>query len=369
VILPQVELRGIRKSFGPVAVLEELDLTIGQGEFISLLGPSGCGKTTTLNILAGFLTPDTGDVLLGGQSVTHLPPHRRNLGMVFQRYTLFPHMSVYNNVAFGLRLRKVQEAEIARRVRAMLELVRLPDVGERFPGQLSGGQQQRIALARALVVEPTVLLLDEPLSNLDAKLRREMQIEIRRIHEELGLTTVYVTHDQEESLVLSDRVAVMHEGGIAQLDAPRAIYDQPRTRFVAEFIGETNLLTGRVVEHFEDKLTVQTSAGFRLVVHGDGGPRKPAAGAEVEIVVREERVGLTRQPSGYNSIPVRVARVIFRGAMHRYFLEAGDAELRASVPAGVEHNFEVGATAHASLPPEALVVLESGSRKADTGAA
>jgi len=264
--VPQVELREIRKSFGSVQVLRDMDLTITRGEFISLLGPSGCGKTTTLNILAGFVTPDTGQVLLGGQDVIRLPPYRRKLGMVFQRYTLFPHMSVFDNVAFGLRLRKVPSSDVVRRVTTMLELVRLSDTSTRFPSELSGGQQQRIALARALVVEPLVLLLDEPLSNLDAKLRREMQIEIRRIHEKLGLTTVYVTHDQEESLVLSDRVAVLHNGAIAQLDVPKAVYDRPRTRFVAEFIGETNFLTGRLVERSPTRALVSLPGGLSLVV-------------------------------------------------------------------------------------------------------
>lgn len=365
----QVELRSIRKSFGAVQVLRELNLTINQGEFLSLLGPSGCGKTTTLNIVAGFLTPDTGEVVLAGRPVTHLPPYRRNLAMVFQRYTLFPHMKVFDNVAFGLRLRKVAESEIAQRVHAMLELVRLPGVDDRFPSELSGGQQQRIALARALVVEPSVLLLDEPLSNLDAKLRREMQIEIRRIHEKLGLTTVYVTHDQEESLVLSDRIAVMHVGTIAQLDVPRAIYDRPRTRFVAEFIGETNLLTGRVIEHSEDGVKVQTSAGFPLVVDTDSSAAWPRSGSQVEIIVREERVGLSRQASGVNSVPVRVTQVVFRGAMHRYFLDVGGAELRAAVPAGVGQSFEVGGTIYATLPPDGLVILELDDGQRDGDAA
>jgi putative spermidine/putrescine transport system ATP-binding protein len=353
----QVELRSIRKAFGPVRVLREFELTIHRGEFLSLLGPSGCGKTTTLNIIAGFLTPDTGEVVLEGHAVTHLPPYRRNLGMVFQRYTLFPHMNVFDNVAFGLGLRKVPGSEIARRVQAMLDLVRLPDVGQRFPSELSGGQQ-RIALARALVVEPSVVLLDEPLSNLDAKLRREMQIEIRRIHEKLGLTTIYVTHDQEESLVLSDRIAVMHEGTIAQLDVPRAIYERPRTRFVAEFIGETNFLIGRVVDQSEEGIKVETASGFPLVVHTNGSAVRPRPGSRVEIIVREERVVLSRQPSGVNSIPVRVTQMVFRGPMQRYFLDVGGVELRAAVPAGVGQSFEVGGSLYATLPPDGLVILE-----------
>lgn len=356
---PQVELRGVRKAYGAVPVLRDLHLTIAPKEFVSLLGPSGCGKTTTLNILAGFIAPDSGDVLLAGRDVTRVPPHRRKLGMVFQRYTLFPHMSVFDNVAFGLRLRKVSTAEITRRVQAMLDLVRLPDVSARFPSQLSGGQQQRIALARAVVVEPEVLLLDEPLSNLDAKLRREMQIEIRRIHEKLGLTTVYVTHDQEESLVLSDRVAVMHHGTIAQLDVPRAIYDRPKTKFVAEFIGETNFLTGRVVEQSGTRTVVGLAGGVSLAAHQNGTTGRPSPGAAVEIILREERVQLTRQPAGANVIPVQVTRAVFRGAMHRYFLQSGELELRASVPAGVGEDFEVGARAYAVLPADALVILEA----------
>src|SRR5918997_5500365 len=245
----EVELRGLTKRFDDVVAVDAIDLHVDAGEFLSLLGPSGCGKTTTLRLIAGFERPDEGAVLIGGEDVVRLPPYRREVNTVFQSYALFPHLRVIDNVAYGLKQRGFSKEERRDRARAMLELVRLPEVETRKPRQLSGGQQQRVALARALVMEPKVLLLDEPLGALDLKVRKQLQIELKRIQERVGITFVYVTHDQEEALAMSDRVAVMNEGRIEQIGTPREIYDAPATQFVADFIGETNFvrLDGRTV--------------------------------------------------------------------------------------------------------------------------
>src|ERR687893_1808467 len=238
----EVTLRRLTKRFDDVVAVDNVDLQVDAGEFMSLLGPSGCGKTTTLRLIAGFERPDEGAVLIGGEDVGRLPPYRRDVNTVFQSYALFPHLRVLDNVAYGLKQRGFSKDERRDRARAMLELVRLPEVEARKPRQLSGGQQQRVALARALVMEPKVLLLDEPLGALDLKVRKQLQIELKRIQERVGITFVYVTHDQEEALAMSDRVAVMNAGRIEQLGAPREIYDRPATRFVADFIGETNFI-------------------------------------------------------------------------------------------------------------------------------
>ena len=237
-----VELRSVTKRFGDVVAVDALDLGVRPGEFLSLLGPSGCGKTTTLRLIAGFEQPDEGEILIGGHDVAGLPPYRRDVNTVFQSYALFPHLSVLENVAYGLKQRRIARAERHARARTALELVQLPELGDRKPRQLSGGQQQRVALARALVLEPQVLLLDEPLGALDLRVRKRLQIELKRIQERVGITFVYVTHDQEEALAMSDRVAVMNEGRIEQLAPPREIYDAPATSFVTDFIGETNLV-------------------------------------------------------------------------------------------------------------------------------
>jgi ABC-type Fe3+/spermidine/putrescine transport system ATPase subunit len=238
----EVRLRGLTKRFDDVVAVDSVDLHVAAGEFLSLLGPSGCGKTTTLRLIAGFEQPDEGSVLIGGDDVSRLPPYRRDVNTVFQSYALFPHLKVLDNVAYGLKQRGLSKAQRHDRARAMLELVRLPEVEARKPKQLSGGQQQRVALARALVMEPKVLLLDEPLGALDLKVRRQLQIELKRIQETVGVTFVYVTHDQEEALAMSDRVAVMSAGRIEQVGTPREIYDSPSSPFVADFIGETNFI-------------------------------------------------------------------------------------------------------------------------------
>jgi spermidine/putrescine transport system ATP-binding protein len=284
---PAIELRGINKSFGRVHVVKDLDLEIREGEFFSLLGPSGCGKTTSLRMMAGFEEPDTGSILLRGQDVTNLPPNRRNVNLVFQNYELFPHMSVFDNVAYGLKLRRVAKPEIRRRVEEMLAVVQVAGLGGRGARQLSGGQQQRVALARALVNQPAVLLLDEPLSALDVKLRKQMQVELKSIQHRLGTTFVYVTHDQEEAFLMSDRVGIMNQGRLLQLDAPRAIYERPADAFVADFVGSLNTFDLRIDSVDTGVASMRVSPGERLAVRVEG---TSSAGSTVRVAVRPERI-------------------------------------------------------------------------------
>ena len=327
-----VELVGVSKRYGAVTALDALDLAVYEGELLSLLGPSGCGKTTTLNVIAGFAAPDAGRVVIDGDDVTAEPAWRRGLGVVFQSYALFPHMSVADNVAFGLRERGAGKREIAERVRAALALVRLPAVAHQRPHQLSGGMQQRVALARALVIRPRVLLLDEPLAALDRKLREEMRAELRDIQRTVGITTVFVTHDQHEALGLSDRVAVMSAGRVEQLGSPREVYERPATRFVADFIGASSVLEGRAL----DGETVELAGGVRLRVALREGP---APGRAVRLLVRPERVELGGV--GANALVARVASVMYLGDHREVRLElAGGhrllATLRGNVPLAID---------------------------------
>jgi putative spermidine/putrescine transport system ATP-binding protein len=300
-----VELRGCTRDYGPLRAVDALDLTVVEGEFLALLGPSGCGKTTTLNLIAGFVEPTAGRVLIDGKDVTGRPPHLRGLGVVFQSYALFPHLSVRENVAFGLRERRVPAPEIERRVGDALELVRLDRQGRQRPGELSGGMQQRVALARALVYRPRVLLLDEPLAALDRKLREGMRDELRAIQRSVGVTTIFVTHDQAEALGLADRIAVMNRGRIEQLGSPREIYERPATRFVADFIGASTVLRGRAIA--ADRVAL---AGSTLRV---AGGRAWPAGADVELAIRPERVRLAAGP-GDNVLDARVEGLVYQGA-------------------------------------------------------
>jgi ABC-type Fe3+/spermidine/putrescine transport system ATPase subunit len=287
-----VELRGVTKRFDDVVAVDNVDLTVPHGEFLSLLGPSGCGKTTTLRLIAGFEQPDEGEIRIGGADVAGLPPYKRNVNTVFQSYALFPHMSVLDNVAYGLKQRGLAKGERQRKAREALELVQLPELAERKPKQLSGGQQQRVALARALVMEPKVLLLDEPLGALDLKVRKQLQIELKRIQVRVGITFVYVTHDQEEALAMSDRVAVMNAGRIEQLGRPREIYDAPATQFVADFIGETNFVqvNGRTVAVRPERMAVARAPRDGAVQEGVRGEVVTAmvVGPLLQWVVRTE---------------------------------------------------------------------------------
>ncbi|MGY2049741.1 ABC transporter ATP-binding protein [Methylobacterium sp. JK268] len=308
----------ISKSFGALQALKPLSLTIGGGEMLALLGPSGCGKTTTLRIIAGFEAPDTGQVLIGGEDVTDLPPNRRGLGMVFQNYSLFPHMSVAENVAYGLKMRGVKASERRAQVRRMLDLVRLGQYEDRQIHQLSGGQQQRVALARSLVTNPSVLLLDEPLGALDKNLRERMQFELREIQRRLGITSIIVTHDQEEALTMSDRVAVMAEGRIVQVGPPTEVYDRPRTRFVSEFLGTANIFAGTVADRAGPQdwaISLDLDGERRSLVRSE---EPLAAGRRVLLAVRPERLAIGSGAEG--GIPARVQDVVFRGSYFAYEL-------------------------------------------------
>ncbi|WOD38284.1 ABC transporter ATP-binding protein [Nodosilinea sp. E11] len=292
---PDVELRQVFKTFGPEMAVSHLDLAVRQGEFFSILGPSGCGKTTTLRLIAGFETPTTGDVLIQGANVSAVPAYRRPINTVFQSYALFDHMTVKDNIAFGLKIRRMGAAQVRDRVAEALRLVRLEPMANRYPAQLSGGQQQRVALARALVNRPAVMLLDEPLGALDQKLRKQMQVELTTLHRQLGITFIMVTHDQEEALSLSDRIAVMNNGQIEQIGTPSDIYDHPRTPFVADFIGDTNLLPGRIDRANTAQVQVITESGLRVTARAtDMAPAQA-----VVVSVRPEKINLSLEaPEG-----------------------------------------------------------------------
>jgi spermidine/putrescine transport system ATP-binding protein len=307
-----VELRDVVKSFGDVVAVEHVSLRIRDGEFFSLLGPSGCGKTTTLRMIAGFEQPTTGEVFIADQPVAGVPAFERNTNMVFQNYALFPHMTVAQNVAFGLEMKRVSRAEINQRVTEALEMVRLPGMEDRRPNQLSGGQQQRVALARALVNRPSVLLLDEPLGALDLKLRKEMQLELKDLQHRVGITFIYVTHDQEEALTMSDRIAVMHEGHVLQVGSPTEIYERPACRFVAGFIGETNFLDGEVVGQENSQVVVKIRPNLTVRVPiGEEGTASP----EVTVTIRPEKIRILDKPLPRieNCLPGVIQEVVYIG--------------------------------------------------------
>lgn len=289
--IADVELRNVTKQFGQVTAVQELTLDIAHGEFFSLLGPSGCGKTTTLRMIAGFEQPTVGEIMIKRQPVAGIPAYKRPVNTVFQNYALFPHMTVAENIAFGLQMKKIAKDEIKKRVAEALELVQLPKMGDRRPKQLSGGQQQRIALARALINRPQVLLLDEPLGALDLKLRKAMQLELKQIQGEIGITFIYVTHDQEEALTMSDRIAVMDQGLVQQVGTPREIYEHPQNRFVADFIGETNFLNGTVL-NVEDFVSIQVN-DVPMAGTADGRSLQP--GQSISLAVRPEKINLFPQ--------------------------------------------------------------------------
>jgi spermidine/putrescine ABC transporter ATP-binding subunit len=305
-----VELRAVTKRFGSLTAVDAVSLRVRKGEFLSLLGPSGCGKTTSLRLIAGFEQPDEGEILIGGVDVAGAPPYKRDVNTVFQQYALFPHMSVLDNVAYGLKQRKVGKSQRHAKAREALELVQLTGREKHRPATLSGGQQQRVALARALVMNPRVLLLDEPLGALDLKLRKEMQIELKRIQDRVGITFIYVTHDQEEAMSMSDRVAVMSNGVIEQLDEPRVIYDRPLTPFVADFIGDMNFLVGEVAEAADGGFAVDVGPG--VVVRGRG---ETARGLRVRVGIRPERIAAaTAAPAGTaNSAAAEVITKMYLG--------------------------------------------------------
>jgi spermidine/putrescine ABC transporter ATP-binding subunit len=334
----ELEVRGLTKRYSPQVTVGPISFDVREGEFFSLLGPSGCGKTTTLRCIAGFETLSEGSILLSGERLDGKPPHRRDVGLVFQNYALFPHLTVFDNVAFGLRLRRIPATELKNRVGRMLELVGLSQMAGRFPAQLSGGQQQRIAIARSLVLEPRILMFDEPLSNLDLKLRIQMRDELRRLQRQLGKTSIYVTHDQTEALVLSDRIAVLSHGHIEQIGTPDEIYEQPATTFVAEFIGSSNLLNARVVERNGQAMIIETTGGLRLCCASgrDAEPTSP----DVSVLLRPERIrvetlrdaGATTEPNRFRA---RISEITYLGEDLHFYLElTGGQTLRAALKNG-----------------------------------
>ena len=318
----RVVIRNLLKQFGATVALKNISLEIQSQELFFLLGPSGCGKTTLLRTIAGFYQPDGGELLFGDKPMAGVPPHKRNTGMVFQNYALWPHMTVAENVAYGLDVRDIAAGEKKERVTEALSIVQMEPYAARTPNQLSGGQQQRVALARALVIRPDVLLLDEPLSNLDAKLRLEMREEIRRIHARAGVTTIYVTHDQKEALSLATRMAVLRDGIVEQIGDPRAVYREPANRFVADFIGETNWLEGEVQTASNGSLTVKTALGLWRAT---GPPRHLAAGAKVSVGFRPEAVRIGANET--NAFTPRIAHVSYLGEIEQYGLEHAPGQL------------------------------------------
>jgi spermidine/putrescine ABC transporter ATP-binding subunit len=329
-----LEIREISKRYGEILVLRGVDLSVTPGEFFTLLGPSGCGKTTLLRTIAGFVRPDAGSVFIDGLEITHVSPWKRDVGLVFQNYALWPHMTVFENIAFGLRERKTPRPDIEKRVQEALELVDLKGTENRRPSELSGGQQQRVALARTLVIQPRVLLLDEPLSNLDAKLRAEMRIELLKLQRDLGLTTIYVTHDQEEALALSTRIAVMNSGQIVQEGKPREVYEQPRERFVAEFVGKSNLFLGTVIHEEEKLMKIRTEEGFLVHAEPPDNLALLGPGKKVLVNIRPEAIKLieaSEESVNANRIAGRVVATAFQGSYIEYEIQAGGKPIKANV--------------------------------------
>jgi len=353
----RVELKGISKRFGRVHAVDDVSLTIEEGDFFTLLGPSGCGKTTLLRMVAGFYRPDAGQIRFGDRVVNDVPPHRRETGMVFQNYALFPHLSVFDNIAYGLKARKVARREIAERIGDILKSVQLEGLETRSPNQLSGGQQQRVALARALVISPQILLMDEPLSNLDAKLRVGMREEIRRIQRKLGITTIYVTHDQEEAMAVSDRIAILSRGRLEQLGTPAEVYFRPGSRFSAEFMGNSNILEVQTTGYDEAaSLVVGQISGQRISFRG----QMPAGGSAI-LSIRPEWIRLASGPQeeGENLLSGRILGSTFLGSMIRYRVAGpggGDVVIEVHDPGERDVRRE-GEILWYRIPPDKPVVL------------
>ena len=364
--MARIELEAVAKRYGDFHAVRDFSLTIEQGELVVLLGPSGCGKTTTLRMIAGFVPVTSGRIRLGGRDVTGLPPHRRNTGLVFQGYALFPHLTAAENIAFGLEMRGLPEAVVREKVASALRLVRLDDLGDRLPRQLSGGQQQRVALARALVIEPDALLLDEPLSNLDAKLREEVRVEIRQLQRALGLTTVMVTHDQDEALAMADRLVVMSAGAIQQIGTQRELYEHPGNRFVAGFVGRTNFLSGQLVEpgvfRSDGGLTLRYDGPSAASSGGAAAAR--SSGARRALALRPERLvlGGSADPARANRVAGTVEFASYLGATIEYYVRLSSGEtLRvhaANTGAAGDRAWALGEAVHVSWPAEVGLVLE-----------
>ena len=348
--MAKVSIERLKKTFGSAVAVSDFSLDIADGELVAFLGPSGCGKTTTLRMIAGFIPPTAGTIHIGDDDVTHMPVHKRNTGMVFQRYALFPHMTVSQNVLFGLEMHKVPAADRDKRMRAALDMVRMSQFHDRYPRQLSGGQQQRVAIARALAIQPRVFLLDEPLSNLDAKLRLEVREEIRELQRNLGLTTIFVTHDQEEALAIADRMAIMYDGKVQQIGSPEALYERPANLFVADFLGRMNFFDGSVAE--SGKFITQHQR--EIVIDGAGR-------GITKVGVRPERVMLCTQPQGPNVLAGTIDNAIYLGSIIdvRVRLDSGESVSAQVSNRGGEHiqHLAEGARVHACFDPADCVLF------------
>ncbi|PIE34305.1 polyamine ABC transporter ATP-binding protein [candidate division KSB3 bacterium] len=350
--MPDLRIKNIYKKYGKTQVLNGLSIDVNDGELLTLLGPSGCGKTTTLRCITGFLMPDKGNILIGEKDITEIPPEKRGIGLVFQNYALWPHMTINENLAFGLKLRKVERSLIEKKVKEGLSIVKLHDYGDRYPRQLSGGQQQRVALARAIVLEPDILLLDEPLSNLDALLREQMRFEIGQIHKKFNITTVYVTHDQTEAMVISDKIVILNKGEIMQQGPPHEVYSKPKNKFVAGFMGTTNFVPGSVKERRGGHLVMTIGSGKEMLCLG----RDAGNGAQGEIAVRPENISFCAETeTGDNIFKASVTRASYTGDMIDYELDFNGVPLRAR--GSVKQRSEAGEQITIKIDPDQTPVL------------
>jgi len=356
--MAQVVLKNVKKSYGNVVAVENADVTFKEGSFTTLLGPSGCGKTTILRMVAGLVTPTSGDIQIGDRLVNDIPIHKRNLGLVFQNYALFPHKTIGENIAFGLKYRDVAKADVEKKVKEALDIVRLPGVEERYPAHLSGGQQQRIAIARAIVIEPDVLLLDEPLSALDANLREDMRVELKAIQDRIGVTTIFVTHDQSEALAMSDHIIVMSDGRVEQQGGPEEVYNTPANEFVAQFLGASNIFNARVSDIGAKAVVMETAHFGQMNI-----PRHHAAGFEkgqsAKLMIRAEKLKLAergKSPAGCASTDCVVETVDYQGQVARYFVRAENEQLQV-IGMIEERPFAVGTNVTAYVKPADCAVL------------
>ena len=356
--MAQVVLKNVKKSFGNVIAVENADVTFKEGSFTTLLGPSGCGKTTILRMVAGLVTPTSGDILIGDRLVNKIPIHKRNLGLVFQNYALFPHKTIGENIAFGLKYRNIAKAEVEIKVKEALDIVRLPGVEDRYPAQLSGGQQQRIAIARAIVIEPDVLLLDEPLSALDANLREDMRVELKTIQDRIGVTTIFVTHDQSEALAMSDHIIVMSAGRVEQQGGPQDVYNRPASEFVAQFLGASNILDAKVKSLNTNSAALEIDHFGQIKI-----PRKQVGGLEkgqsAKLMIRAEKLKLAKPgkaPKGCAQADSVVETVDYQGQVARYFVRVGNEQLQV-IEMIDEHPFVAGTNVTAYVQPSDCAVL------------
>ncbi len=365
----QLRLRQLTRAFGAAKAVDRVSLDVPAGAFVSLLGPSGSGKTTTLNLIAGFLAPDSGDILLDERSIADVPPHKRNIGMVFQSYSLFPHMTVAENVGFPLRMRtRLSRQDARRRIDEMLALVQLGHLGTRYPRQLSGGQQQRVAMARALVSHPRLLLMDEPLGALDKKLREQMQVEIKRIHRSVGTTVIYVTHDQTEALTMSDLVVVMHQARVAQVGTPRVLYEAPANLFVADFLGDSNLLTATVAQVCGDEFAVEIGSGEKMRV--TRGSSAAAPGSRAVVLIRPEDISVTaagERTAGQDLLAGTIKDISYHGDTFKLDVAVGTDVLKVKVARERGAGMERGDSVFLTWRSSAVRLLPVADRISDTG--